>query len=545
MGKARGNGRVTRRKFLGGLTAVTAVAGAGLAGLGTLSRARPAVAAGVGNDTLVVAQGTSVQTFDPQIVYDNTVVIARSFYEPPVGLDRGTPRLVPKLATSWSASPDVKQWTFKLRPGVHFHDGSAFTAEAFKVTMERLIKINRGFAYAFKPIVTGVDVVDPLTVRVTLNTPDASFAAKLSAVSGNFIVSPRAVRVHMNGGDMAQGYLKDHEAGTGPYMLQSYDKGTQTVTVTQFPGYWAGWSGSHVKRVIFKIVPEASTQRLMVERGDADIMTATAPDLVEAMSKEPGIKVLDFPTMRIFYIAMHCQREPLKDVKIRQAISYAFDYDGAKQAIFNNRLAPLNGPLPDNDPAHLTPADKPYRFDMAKAKQLLSESSKPSGGFTLSLFLFQGDPTFRKAAEILQANLKPLNINITIQELSSSVLLQRADKPETAPDLLPVRNYPDYADSSAMITATFGKDAWGTIGWNFSFYANDRVEALLKQANEITDQAKRIALFRDAQRIIVQEAGAVFIGTLINRFPMRRNVQGFIYNPLLGNTFDLYKISKS
>ena len=163
----------------------------------------------------------------------------------------------------------------------------------------------------------------------------------------------------------------------------------------------------------------------------------------------------------------------------------------------------------------------------------------------MSLFLFQGDPTFRKAAEILQGHLKDLNINVNIQELASSVLLEKAGKPDTAPDLLPVRNYPDYGDPSAMISATFGKDAWGTAGWNFSFYANDRVEQALKQANEITDQSRRIQLFREGQRIIVQDAAAIFIGTLINRVAMRSNVHGFLYNPLLGNTFDLYRINKA
>jgi peptide/nickel transport system substrate-binding protein len=378
-----------------------------------------------------------------------------------------------------------------------------------------------------------------------LNSPDASFMAKLAAISGNLIVSPKAVRDHASGGDLAQGWLKEHTAGTGPYMLESYDKGAQQVILTQFGGYWGGWSGQHVKRIIFKIVPEASTQRLMVERGEGDIATIVAPDLIDALAKEPGITINESPTMRIFYIAMNCQRDPLKDVKVRQALSYAFDYEGAKQAIFNGKLAPLNGPLPDNDPAHLSPADKPYRFDMQKAKQLLGESSHPNGGFSLSLFLFQGDPTFRKAAEILQAHLKDLNISVNIQELASSVLLEKAGKPDTAPDLLPVRNYPDYADPSAMISATFGKDAWGTAGWNFSFYANDRVEQLLKQANQITDQPRRLQLFREGERIIVQEAAVIFIGTLINRVAMRSNVRDFLYNPLLGNTFDLYRISKS
>jgi peptide/nickel transport system substrate-binding protein len=176
---------------------------------------------------------------------------------------------------------------------------------------------------------------------------------------------------------------------------------------------------------------------------------------------------------------------------------------------------------------------------------VLSESSRPNGGFSLSLFLFQGDQTFRKAAEILQAHLKELNIDVKIQEMTSSVLLDKAGKPDTAPDLLPVRNYPDYADSSAMILATFGKDSWGTIGWNFSFYANDRVEQLLAQANQITDQPRRLAMFKQAQKTIVSEAAAIFIGTLVNRVPMRNNVHGYEYNPLLGNTFDLFKVYKS
>jgi peptide/nickel transport system substrate-binding protein len=226
-------------------------------------------------------------------------------------------------------------------------------------------------------------------------------------------------------------------------------------------------------------------------------------------------------------------------------LSYAFDYDGAKQAIFNGKLAPLNGPLPNNDPAHLTPSDKPYRFDLKRARELLGQSVYPNGGFSLSLYLFEGDPTFRKAAEILQANLKELRIDVKIQEFSSSVLLEKAGKPETAPDLLPVRNYPDYADSSSMIGSTFGKASWGTAGWNFSFYANERVEQLLKNANQITDQPKRLEMFREAQRIIVAEAPAIFIGTLLNRVPTRANVQGYVFNPLLGNTFNLYEMYKS
>jgi peptide/nickel transport system substrate-binding protein len=522
-----------------------AAVGTGAAGVQDLLRPGRVAAAGVGPQTLVVAQDTSVQTFDPQIVYDNTVRITRGVYESLVTLKGGTAQVVPRLATSWQSTPDAKHWTFKLRSGVKFHDGTPFTSAAVKSTVERLIKINRGMGYAYKGTVDTIDTPDPLTVRFNLTGPDAAFLSKLAAVSGALMVSPTAVSGHASGTDMGQGWFAANEAGTGPYKLASYDKGAGQVVLSAFPDYWGGWQGNHVKTVIFKITPEASTQRLMLEHQDADILTVVAPDIIDALAKESGIKVESFQTQRIFYIAMHCQRAPLNDVKVRQALSYAFDYEGAKSLIFNGNLAPLYGPLPPSDPSHLSPSDKPYKFDMAKAKQLLSESSHPNGGFTLSLFLFQGDPTFQKAAEILQNQLKTLNINVTIQSMTSSVLLDKAGKPETAPDLLPVRNYPDYADPSAMLDATFGRDGWGTAGWNFSFYANDKVESLMKQANQITDQGKRNTLFRDAQKIVVQEAAAVFIGTLINRVPMRANVEGYSYNPWLGNTFDVYGISKT
>jgi peptide/nickel transport system substrate-binding protein len=536
---------LSRRTFLRTVGLGAAALGAGAAGIDDLLRVREAAAAGAGPDTLVVAQDTSVQTLDPNIVYDNTVRITRGIYEGLVTLKGNTAQIVPKLATSWQSSPDAKVWTFKLRSDVTFHDGTQFTSAAVKSTVERLIKINRGMGYAYKGVVDTIDTPDPTTVRFNLTGPDAAFAAKLAAISGALMVSPAAVAAHTSGTDLAQGWLASNAAGTGPYTLQGYDKGAGQVVLAAYPKYWGGWSGNHVKQVIFKITPEASTQRLMLEQQDADVLTIVAPDLIDALAKESGIKVASFNTQRIFYVAMHCQRDPLKDPKIRQALSYAFDYGGAKQLIFNGNLEALYGPLPLSDPSHLVASDFPYSFNLAKAKQLLGESSRPNGGFKLSLYLFQGDPTYEKAGEILQAQLKQLNIEVDTQTMTSSVLLDKAGKPETAPDLLPIRNYPDYADPSAMMVATFGRDGWGTAGWNFSFYANDKVESLMKQANQITNQTQRVALFKQAQKIVVDEAGAIFIGTLINRVPMRANVQGYSYNPYLGNTFDVYGISKS
>ncbi len=544
MNDAERAGSISRRAFLRAVTLGGAAMGLSGAAIEHLARTARVLAAPAGKDTLVIATDLEVQTFDPHIVYDNTVRITRGTYEGLVTLKGSTPEIIPRLATEWSSTPDAKQWTFKLRPHVLFHDRTPLSAEAVKVSFDRLIKINRGFAWAFKTVVASVETPDAATVRFNLKGSDPAFLAKLAAVSGGLIVSAKAVSEHAKGNDLAQAWLKENIVGTGPYVIERWDRGQQVI-LRQFPEYWGGWKPNQFKHIVFKIVKETSTQRLMLERGDVDVATIVAPDMIDALEKRPGIKIEESPTMRIFYIAMHSQRDPLKDVKLRQALSYAFDYEGARQAIFNGRLAPLNGPLPDNDPAHLSASDKPYHFDLKRAKELLGQSIYPNGGFSLSLYLFEGDPTFRKAAEILQANLKELRIDVKIQEFASSVLLEKAGKPETAPDLLPVRNYPDYADSSSMISSTFGKDSWGTIGWNFSFYANDRVEKLLATANTTTDQSKRLQMFREAQRIIVAEAPAILIGTLLNRIPVRANVQGYAFNPLLGNTLNLYEMSKS
>jgi peptide/nickel transport system substrate-binding protein len=156
--------RISRRSLLQTAGLGAAVLGTGAAGLGGLFQSRRAAAAAVGPDTLAVAQGLVVQTFDPQIVYDNTLVITRGFYEGLVSLKGSTPEIIPRLATSWKGTPDAREWTFKLRTGVRFHDGTTLTSEAVKIAVERLIKINRGLAYAFKGTVAKVDAPDPLTV---------------------------------------------------------------------------------------------------------------------------------------------------------------------------------------------------------------------------------------------------------------------------------------------------------------------------------------------------------------------------------------------
>lgn len=217
------------------------------AGIDQLGRTARVLAA-TGRDTLVIATDAQIQTFDPHSVYDNTVRITRGIYEGLVTLKGSTPEIIPRLATEWSSTPDAKQRTFTLRPRVLFQDRTVMDAEAVKESFARLITINRGFAWAFKSVVASIQAPDPMTVRFLLKGPDPAFLAKLASVSGGLIVSQEAVSGHTTGSDLAQGWLKENVAGTGPYVIERWDKGQQVV-LRQFPEYWGGWKDAFDPRL--------------------------------------------------------------------------------------------------------------------------------------------------------------------------------------------------------------------------------------------------------------------------------------------------------
>jgi peptide/nickel transport system substrate-binding protein len=181
---------------------------------------------------------------------------------------------------------------------------------------------------------------------------------------------------------------------------------------------------------------------------------------------------------------------------------------------------------------------------MEKAKVLLAESSYPDGGFTLEALVMEGDFAFRKTAEILQAQLAELDITVNISELAWATMWEQVGELETAPDLAPLRNYPDFPDSSSIYANQYASSAWGSNGWNLSYYANDRVDELLQAVTETTDEDARAEMFQEMGQIVVDDVPNLFIGTLVNQVAMRENVQGFVFNPVyiaVMNVYDMYK----
>jgi peptide/nickel transport system substrate-binding protein len=492
---------------------------------------------------LVIATDLDVNGLDPAVIYDLSMRNLALLYEGLVTLKGGTIEIVPSLAESWDISDDGLTYTFHLRPGVKFHDGTTLTADAVKKSFDRFMAIGKTTAWMFKDVLKEVKVVDDLTVAMVLSRRYSPFLSLLTAISGPRVISAAALDAHM-GDDQGQGWLFDHEAGTGAYMLESWDPGQQTITFARFPDYWGGWEGKHIDKVVMRYIIETSTRKLMLETGEVDMALGLSPDELEPLAAVKGVTIDEKPTMRIFLVFMNNQKGPLADKKVRQALAYAMDYEGVWKYVYNGKMVPLCGPLPSNDPAAF-PCDKyPYKLDMAKAKALLAESSYPNGGFTLEGLISDGDFAFRKTAEILQAQLAELNITLNLTDLAWATTWEKIGKLDTMVDLIPLRNYPDFPDSSSIYANQYASSAWGANSWNLSYYKNDQFDALLKQVTETTDAAERSRLFQQMAQIVVDDVPNLFIGTLVNQVAMRDNVKGYVFNPVYIfqiNAYDMYK----
>jgi peptide/nickel transport system substrate-binding protein len=507
-----------------------------------LPLAMPAFAADKAH-TFVMAVSNEPDTLDPAIAYAiGDARFLRAVYERLVSYKGATTEVQPELATSWTMSADAKTYTFKLRKGVKFHDGAPFNADAVKFTYDRLLKINKGPAWMFEGIAS-IEVVDANTVKFNLKKADTSFLYKLANMSGTGIVSPKAVKEHEVNGDMAQGWLNDHMVGTGPYKLDSWVRG-QKLDMSRNTGWWKGWKGNnHLDAVLVKIVTEPSTQRMLLETGEIDEAESISWDDMNILAKQPGIKLVANESFGIQTLFLNVRHKGLDNKKVRQAIAIALDYDQIVKYIYNGRAAQAQGPLPKGLWGH---DDKlpMFKRDVEKAKKLLKEAGVKD--LTLDFNYGAGSAERRKIAELMQANLKEVGINLKLTELTGNTIIDKEKKIESAPDISMWGWWPDYADPANYLQPQYMSDQTPDTGnFNHGWYNNAQVDKLIGDAMASTDHNKQIAMYKQVQRIVADEVPTIPLVQIKNQVMMRDYVKGFVFNAMYEGAMNFAEMSKS
>lgn len=487
--------------------------------------------------TLIMSYPFEPSQIDPHAYFEAEINIPyNAVYETLFDYWGPEGEFTPRLAESYEWSEDGLTLTFKLRKGVKFHTGEDFNAETAKWNFDRLFDLNLSTAGDYAPYIDSVEAVDDYTLALHLKNPTPGYHLMFAGNWAMKFVCPGAVEEHKTADDpWAHEWFKDHMCGTGPYQFASYEHGQQ-LTIEKFDDYWGGWEGPHFDKMIERIVPESSTQRMLLERDEIDLtcMPLELED-IKALQQEKGITCRSDPTILIFIISVKAtdagETGPImSQVKVRQALAYAFNYDAVIENIMGikgSRISDMlfNPAFEGYDPDHFV-----YTYDLEKAAELLAEAGYPDGGFDLELMWLEGFPDFPRIAEMYQADLAKLGITLKVFGAPPATFLDRIAKPETTPDLVLRPRAAPYALSYNFLEGWTSK-MFPPNGLNEGYYYNEEFEALYSSAKQELDDAKRAVMVREASAIASEEVPVIWIAAVNDIMCFTDSLDGFVHSP--------------
>jgi len=483
---------------------------------------------------LKIARATGSKSLDPGIVTSGTerailLLATERLYQYD---DKG--RLIPRLAQSCEVSKDLKVYTYHLRKNVKFSDGTPLTAEAVKYSFERVIAIGAGPSKTFADV-ESIDVVDDFTIQITLKKANVVFTElNIAAKHGPYVVSPTAYKAHATESDpWAKDWAKDHIVGSGPYVLLEFQPGVRTI-MARNESYWQGWAEKHVDKVVFMDVREYSTRKSMLQTGKADIIDNIRVQDIPMWEKTKGIRLARLETNRTTYIFFNLQKEVFKDIRVRQGISFGFDYEGGR-LLMGNLVHPLHGPFPEMFFGHKK--IQPYRQDLEKAKALLKEAGFPAN-VRMKYIYWSGSDDRRRVAELLKSNLTEIGIQLDIQPREWVTLVAEAKDPKIRPELVYYQTWPDIPEPLDTLDKLFLSSA----SLNVSGYSNPQVEKWAEAIRSMTDNKKRAEICAKIQEQIFADVPCLFLWTQTLVLPMRERVKNYRYFAPYNGYYDVYSM---
>lgn len=509
----------------------------GMAGGALLATAPalPALAQRGQRRVLVVASGADVPDLDPHLGTGYApAAFYRNLYETLVRVEGNPPRVVPMLAESWTASPDGMEYVFRLNRGAKFNDGSPITAEAIRYSFNRALRLGRGNAWMISGALNqdSVTAVDQHTVRMRLIAPFAPFLTVLPWI---FIVNPAVVEAN-KGSDDGAGYLRTNVAGSGAFRLRRAELGN-IYEFDRVENHWRQ-GGGNLTGVIWRLVRETTTQRLLVQRGEAHVALDLTSEDMDALAGRPGVRLISEPEFRTFSIKMNTRHGPLMDIELRRAVSYAFNYQAMLDSAGRAQL--MVGPMPHgilgHDPNMAVP-----RTDMARAREHLARSAHARGGLKLKVVYVTGLEQQRRWALVMLDSLRQLGIELEIQAMTWPDMVASTRTPETTADFFMVYQTANYADPDNIAFAAYHSSRNGN--WQNPVYRNPEVDALIERGRSETNEATRIAIYREFQQKVVADAPDIF-GVLEQRkLAFRDNLDGFVFTPVASNAIEFAGLS--
>jgi len=454
-------------------------------------------------ETLRYVTGASVNTLDPNVPGSTreAFAVSLSTYDRLVSFGRkqlngkwvfDLDKITGELAESYEVSPDRMKLTFHLRKDAKFQDGSPVTAEDVKWSLDRAVTAPvLGKAQLLTGSLTSADqfkVIDPLTFEVTLPKPDKLALPNLATVYP-IIINSKVAKANATPDDpWAINWLKEHTAGSGAYIIETFKPGEQVIMKRN-----EAWNrgtpekAAFFKRVIVQSVPEPATRANLVERGDADLVIDLQASDVQSLEAKGTLKVISTPQYNaVTFISMNNRIPPFDNVNVRRAIAYALPYDDMFKAALFGRGTPLFGAeWPDGQPTSgAYPVAQPVKLDLEKARGFLKAAGMPDGFSTTFSFNVGQASTAEPMSALVKESLAKINIKIDIQKMPDAQMSTQINE----------KKLPFFTEGIvAWLPSTdyFYRNFYtGDQRWNYSSINNPELTAIAQEARFEPDKAK-------------------------------------------------------
>ena len=503
-----------------------------------LSLVAMTVAASVQAKTLVYCSEGSPEGFNPQLFTSGTTYDASSvpLYNRLVEFKIGTTEVIPGLAEKWEVSEDGKTYTFHLRKGVKWHDNKefkptrelnaddvVFSFDRQKNAQNPYHKVSGGSYEYFEgmglpELISEVKKVDDNTVQFVLTRPEAPFLADL-AMDFASILSKEYADAMMKAGTPEK--LDLNPIGTGPFQLQQYQKDSR-IRYKAFDGYWG--TKPQIDTLVFSITPDASVRYAKLQKNECQVMPYPNPADIARMKQDKSINLMEMPGLNVGYLSYNVQKKPLDDVKVRQALTYAVGVSA------KNLIPPTMWGYNDDV--------QDYTYDPEKAKALLKEAGLEKG-FSIDLWAMPVqrpyNPNARRMAEMIQADWAKVGVQAKIVTYEWGEYLKRAKDGEHQTVMMGWTG--DNGDPDNFFATLFSCAA-SEQGSNYSKWCYKPFEDLIQPARATDDHNKRVELYKQAQVVMHDQAPALIIAHSTVFEPVRKEVKGYVVDPLGKHHFE-------
>ena len=548
MSKAVTTTAATRRGVLKGAAALGLAAA-----LPGASTAPAAAAPGRQADpkTLTLALYGAPVNLDPHSAYDYRSAIAiRGPFEGLIALvGSETDKYVGVIAESWSPNADKSVWTFKIRDGVTFQDGTPCDAEACRLSFERFLTMGLGPVNVIGRFVADpkqITAPDAQTLVFDLGKPQPVFEAAIASGNGPLIVNTAVAKAHEVDGDWGTGWatLNSEGLGTGPYRIADFEPGA-SLTMQRYENYWGGWTGDEFDGIVLRVVEEDATRRQLVEQGGADIVDNLTPEALQALGQNPDVTVDRSYSTEVMYMVLTVGGA-LATPEARQAMCAAFPYDDVVSGVYMGYGKRAIGPVAEVTRG-FAPETPVFATDLDQAKALFAKAGVAEGT-TITLMQESGDEKSKAVTQLFQANLAKVGITLDIQTVDYGTTsgMFFSDVPaEERPGVQMGFWWPDYNDAYNHLYAQVACDSWGSKGANAGFYCNKQVDADLATARDAADDATYMTALASAQRILSHDdpSGIYYLQPQWTTV-LRRSVENFVFNPIYIGTYDFYRLRR-